>query len=91
MMPHLGAGAGQGLEDALLLARLLSNPSVRKDTVKVSQWHVSNLTTSHNLYRPSCKHTLKCDVQGHRQSGSSATARDAYMNTMERTNLRRKE
>ncbi|KAI0800722.1 salicylate hydroxylase [Fomes fomentarius] len=34
MMPHLGAGAGQGLEDALLLARLLSNPSVRKGAVE---------------------------------------------------------
>jgi salicylate hydroxylase len=30
MLPHQGAGAGQGLEDAWLLARLLADPSVLK-------------------------------------------------------------
>ena len=28
MLPHQGAGAGQGLEDAWLLARLLSDPQI---------------------------------------------------------------
>lgn len=33
MLPHQGAGAGQGLEDALILATLLSNPALTKDTI----------------------------------------------------------
>ncbi|SDS22720.1 salicylate 1-monooxygenase [Pseudomonas oryzae] len=32
MLPHQGAGAGQGLEDAWLLARLLSDPQVLSST-----------------------------------------------------------
>ncbi|KAI0361038.1 FAD/NAD-P-binding domain-containing protein [Trametes cingulata] len=34
MLPHLGAGAGQGLEDALLLARLLAHPSTNVDNLE---------------------------------------------------------
>ena len=37
MMPHLGAGAGQGLEDALLLMRLFANPDVNNDNIEVSE------------------------------------------------------
>ena len=35
MAPHLGAGAGQGIEDAYLLAQLLSGPRVTKANVAV--------------------------------------------------------
>ncbi|CDO73093.1 hypothetical protein BN946_scf185007.g147 [Trametes cinnabarina] len=34
MLPHLGAGAGQGIEDAYLLARLLSHPQTHTDNIK---------------------------------------------------------
>ncbi|RPD82203.1 FAD/NAD-P-binding domain-containing protein [Lentinus tigrinus ALCF2SS1-7] len=33
MLPHLGAGAGQGLEDALLLVRLLKRPETNRDNL----------------------------------------------------------
>lgn len=35
MLPHLGAGAGQGIEDAEMLARLLSHPETKADNVAV--------------------------------------------------------
>ncbi|KAI0673671.1 FAD/NAD-P-binding domain-containing protein [Trametes maxima] len=34
MLPHLGAGAGQGLEDALLLSRLLGHPNACVDNIE---------------------------------------------------------
>ncbi|OBZ79798.1 Salicylate hydroxylase [Grifola frondosa] len=34
MLPHLGAGAGQGLEDALLLSRLLSHPETKISNIE---------------------------------------------------------
>ena len=36
MLPHLGAGAGQGIEDVFLLTRLLSHPDTRIANVHVS-------------------------------------------------------
>ena len=39
MLPHLGAGAGQGVEDAYMLARLLSNPRT----------HAGNLEVLHDI------------------------------------------
>ena len=35
MLPYLGAGAGQGLEDAYLLGHLLSHPQTTLDNVEV--------------------------------------------------------
>lgn len=35
MLPHLGAGAGQGLEDAHLLAKLLGHPQTSMDNIEV--------------------------------------------------------
>ena len=35
MLPHLGAGAGQGIEDAYLLSQLLSHPQTSLDNVEV--------------------------------------------------------
>ena len=34
MLPHQGAGAGQGLEDALILAKLLENPELTSESIK---------------------------------------------------------
>lgn len=34
MLPHQGAGAGQGLEDALILAKLLENSELTPETIK---------------------------------------------------------
>lgn len=33
MTPHQGSGAGQGVEDGLVLARLLADPRATKDTI----------------------------------------------------------
>lgn len=35
MEPHLGAGAGQGIEDAYLLAQLLTHPQTTLDNIEV--------------------------------------------------------
>lgn len=35
MFTHLGAGAGQGLEDGLLLARLLTHPQSKASNLEV--------------------------------------------------------
>jgi hypothetical protein len=35
MLPHLGAGAGQGIEDAYALCRLLSHPTITKSNLDV--------------------------------------------------------
>ena len=35
MLPHLGAGAGQGMEDVYALVRLLWHPQVSRDNVEV--------------------------------------------------------
>lgn len=35
MTPHLGAGAGQGIEDAYLLSQLLSHPQTTLDNIHV--------------------------------------------------------
>lgn len=35
MLPHLGAGAGQGIEDAYLLGKLLGNPQTDLSNVEV--------------------------------------------------------
>lgn len=43
MFPHLGAGAGQGLEDAYVLTRLLSHPQTTASNVEVRAYHPSVL------------------------------------------------
>lgn len=35
MLPHMGAGAGQGIEDAYFLSRLLSHPETNTDNIEV--------------------------------------------------------
>ena len=39
MLTHLGGGAGQGVEDAMVLARLLSAPGTNKHNIKVRIAH----------------------------------------------------
>lgn len=38
MQPHLGAGAGQGLEDAYLLGRLLAHAQTSRANVSVRRF-----------------------------------------------------
>lgn len=38
MLPHMGAGAGQGLEDAFMLSRLLSHPDTNAENIEVRLW-----------------------------------------------------
>ena len=38
MLPHLGAGAGQGLEDAYVLTRLLSHPETNVNNLEVCRY-----------------------------------------------------
>lgn len=35
MLPHLGAGAGQGLEDAYLISKLLTHPQTTLENLEV--------------------------------------------------------
>ena len=39
MLPHLGAGVGQGLEDVYTLFRLLSHPTTTKSNLDVLYKH----------------------------------------------------
>jgi hypothetical protein len=36
MLPHLGAGAGMGIEDAYVLSQLLSHPQTNISNIEVS-------------------------------------------------------
>ncbi len=47
MLPHLGAGAGQGIEDALLLTRLLGHPDTCIANMQVRR--ASNVDTEVEL------------------------------------------
>ena len=40
MLPHMYAGAGQGIEDAYLLGRLLSHRQAKPENVEVSAFCV---------------------------------------------------
>lgn len=42
MLPHHGAGAGQALEDALMLARLLGHPQANKSNIEVRRFSKSS-------------------------------------------------
>ena len=35
MLPHLGAGAGVGIEDAFVMARLLAHPQTKRENLSV--------------------------------------------------------
>ena len=44
MLPHLGAGAGQGIEDVYALCRLLSHPTTTKANLDVL--YITTLTST---------------------------------------------
>ena len=44
MLPHLGAGAGAGIEDAYVMARLLGHPQTRRDNLSVRELRLSRIT-----------------------------------------------
>ena len=56
MLPHLGAGAGQGIEDVYALCRLLSHPTTTKSNLDV-------------LYINSCFDSLEIDITLGRDKG----------------------
>jgi 2-polyprenyl-6-methoxyphenol hydroxylase-like FAD-dependent oxidoreductase len=45
MTPHLGSGAGQGIEDAYLLSQLLSHPQTTKENIQACNSEVSTCLT----------------------------------------------
>ena len=51
MLPHMGAGAGQGLEDAYFVARLLSHPNTNKGNIEV-RCHAAHVTPLNALLMP---------------------------------------
>lgn len=46
MLPHLGAGAGQGIEDAYLLSELLAHPQTTAANVEVRAASLSDSVTA---------------------------------------------
>ncbi|KLO12590.1 FAD/NAD-P-binding domain-containing protein [Schizopora paradoxa] len=71
MLPHLGAGAGQSLEDALLLIRLLSHSETKSTNVELV------LQAYDMMRRPRGNHILESSIksgliyEGHGPSGGS--------------------
>ena len=50
MLPHLGAGAGQGLEDAYVLTRLVSYPETNVNNLEVCRYnHPTTLLATYCL------------------------------------------
>jgi len=52
MLPHLGAGVGQGFEDVLVLCRLLSDPETNASNIAVAcilYIHRSFVLTDRNI------------------------------------------
>lgn len=43
MLPHLGAGAGQAIEDALLLTQLLTHPSTNMSNAEARLHHLHSM------------------------------------------------
>lgn len=46
MLPHLGAGAGQGFEDAYLVGKLLGDPQTTLSNVEVGIYHSQEFVLS---------------------------------------------
>ena len=42
MLPHLGAGAGQGIEDVVVLVKLLNHPETNAQNIEVSGSGITN-------------------------------------------------
>lgn len=82
MLPHLGAGAGQGMEDAYSLIRLLSHPQVSRDNIE------DVLKTYDALRRPRANRVLvestRCGMfyDGFGPHGSGAARSSSPSNTI---------
>lgn len=60
MLPHIGAGGSQGLEDALLLAELLSNPQTTSKNIDVSfDCPYAAVLSNRRYFRMSYRSTMK--------------------------------
>ncbi|KAI1793193.1 FAD/NAD(P)-binding domain-containing protein [Ganoderma leucocontextum] len=73
MLPHLGAGAGQGVEDAYMLARLLSHPETR----------AGNLTAVLDTYSRVRRPRAQMVWDGSRTAGASYDMQGAGSATLE--------
>ena len=63
MLPHLGAGAGQGIEDAYVLARLLSHPETDVHNLEVCSKYppvaADSLSCAHRFSIGSLRYLLR--------------------------------
>ncbi|PIL31454.1 hypothetical protein GSI_06155 [Ganoderma sinense ZZ0214-1] len=73
MLPHLGAGAGQGVEDAYVLARLLSHPET----------HLGNLEAVLDTYTRIRRPRAQMVWDGSRTAGASYDMQGAGSSTLE--------
>ena len=69
MPPHLGAGAGQCIEDAYLLSELLTHPETNHGNLEVSVMTHYESGLMDISRRISCEYTTRFDVQGLSPSG----------------------
>lgn len=81
MLPHLFAGAGQGIEDAYLLGELLGHPQATPDNIEVchflSQFKpVCNFHTT--FARLSSRSTTSSDARAPRRFQTRRRLLDAY-------------
>lgn len=85
MLPHLGAGAGQCIEDAYLLVNLLSHPETVPGNVQASPSALSALPSSLRRLcgRTFCAFTMSSDVREHRRSGRKAPRKARSMKVTE--------
>ena len=74
MLPHLGAGAGQGMEDAYLLAKLLGRLDTNStgEEIEVSLCplqYISETILTTLLCSPPCNRTPRPENHEHSKSG----------------------
>ena len=73
MLPHLGAGAGQGMEDAYLLAKLLgrldANSTGEEIEVIFPLQYISETILTTLLCSPPCNRTPRLENHEHSKSG----------------------
>ena len=87
MLPHLGAGAGQGIEDAEMLGRLLSHPETAPDNVEVSSALSCRKLPLEGLIFSFSKcslYTMKCVVREHKVYGRAAYALGRFTTGVEK-------
>lgn len=73
MLPHLGAGASQGLEDAYVLVRLLSQPEANASNVEVG--FLNGYTAIFSSYHFAFPGRASCLFHGQTAPGSKRLGR----------------